>query len=99
MPTYYFFYLALLLILLFLGTRFFILKRHPLPFRLFAKGLQTENNGDFDEAIVIYENALFEVKKIRFHPILQMKIIEKLKLLNTVKKYKNDQHYIRKNDS
>lgn len=99
MPFYFFLYLLVLIVFLFLLVRSFILKRHPLPFQLFAKGLQTENNGNFDEATIIYENALCEVKKIRFHHVLQEKIIEKLKLLSSIKKYNKEQNFIRENDS
>lgn len=99
MPVYYLLYLFVLLVILLLLARFFIQKSNQLPIRLFRKGLQVENNGNFEEATIIYENALSEVKKTRFHHILQKKIIEKLKLLNSIKKYNKDQSFIRENDS
>lgn len=99
MPTYYFLYLFVLLVVLFLLARFFVLKSKPLPMQLFQKGLQTENNGHFDEATSIYENALYEVKKNRFHHLLKMTLIEKIKLLKQIKKYNKEQNFIRKEAS
>ena len=99
MPAYYFLYLFVLLVILFLLARFFFLKSKPLPMQLFLKGLQTENNGNFEEASVIYENALCEVKKVRFHHLLQKTLVEKLKLLEQIKKYNLEQDFVRENDS
>ena len=70
-----------------------------MPIQLFIKGLRTENSGNFDEATISYENALNEVKKIRFHHSLKNKIIEKLKVLRTIKTYKKDQNFVRENNS
>src|SRR5690349_13447147 len=97
MPTYYFLYLFILLAILFLFARFLVLKRKPLPMQLFMQGLKKENNGNFDKAIVIYENALYEVEKVRFHHLLQKTLIAKLKLLEQIRKYNEDQHFIREN--
>jgi len=99
MPVSYFFYLAILLVTLFLLTRYFFLKRNSLSTKLFIKALKAENNGHFEEATVLYEDALTEVKKVRFHLILKKKITEKLKVLLTVKQYTNCQGFIRKDDS
>ena len=95
MSAYYFLYLLILLVILFLLARFFVLKSKPLPMQLFLKGLQTENNGNFEEATAIYENALSEVKKVRFHHLLKKKLIEKIKLLKQIKKYNKEQNFIR----
>jgi hypothetical protein len=62
---------------------------------LFAKALKNENSGHYEEAVIIYENALSEAKKNRFHNSLKHKIIEKLKLLHTCIEYKNDHRSIR----
>ena len=99
MPFYYFVYLILLLGGLFLFVRYIIQRKTSLPTQLYIKGLRTENSGNFDEAVVSYENALYEVKKIRFHHNLENKIIEKLKVLRTMKTYKRDQNFIRENNS
>ena len=45
---------------------FLFLRRNPLSTQLFSQGLQTENNGHFEEATALYENALVEVKKSGF---------------------------------
>jgi hypothetical protein len=99
MPLYYFLYLIILLVAFFLLVRYIIQRRTSLPIKLFIKGLRTENSGKFDEATISYENALNEVKKSMFHHSLKNKIIEKLKVLRTIKKYKKDQNFIRENNS
>jgi hypothetical protein len=99
MPFYFFLYLSILLVILFLLARYFVLKRSPLSTQLFIQGLKAENNGRLEEASVLYENALVEVKKIRFHCIFRKKIVEKLKLLMMIKKNDNDQHFVRENNS
>ena len=45
------------------------------------------------------KNALCEVKKSRFDRYLKTKILEKLKLLQTLKTYKKDQVFVRKDYS
>ncbi len=99
MPLYYVVYLIILLAAFFLLVRYIIQRKTSLPIQLFIKGLRTENSGNFDEATISYENALNEVKKIRFHHSLKNKIIEKLKVLRTVKRYEKDQNFIRENNS
>ena len=100
MPLYYFVYLIILLAAFFLLVRYIINQRKTsLPVQLFIKGLRTENSGNFDEAAISYENALCEVKKIRFHHNLKSKIIGRLKVLRTIKTYKRDQNFIRENNS
>jgi hypothetical protein len=74
---------------------FFILRRKNIPVELFIEALRNENNGHFEQAVITYETALNEVNKIRFHSTLKNKIIQKLKLLNTVIEYQNNQHFIR----
>ena len=99
MPLYYFVYLIILLAGFFLLVRYIIQRKTSLPIQLFIKGLRTENSGNFEEATISYENALNEVKKIRFHHSLKNKIIEKLKVLRTIKTYKKDQNFVRENNS
>lgn len=95
MPAYYFLYLFISLFILFLLARFFVPKSKPLPMQIFLKGRQTENNGNFDEATAIYENALCEVKKTRFHRPLKKTLTEKIKLLKQIEKYNKEQNFIR----
>jgi len=83
----------------FLLVRYIIQRKTSLPTQLYIKGLRTENSGNFDEAAISYENALCEVKKIRFHHNLKSKIIGRLKVLRTIKTYKRDQNFIRENNS
>ena len=64
------------------------LKKKNLSVELFVEALKHENDGHFDEAIINYENALSEVKKNRFHNYLKNIIIQKLKVLQTIIKYK-----------
>jgi hypothetical protein len=99
MPLYYFVYLIMLLGGFFLLVRYIYHKKTSLPSQLFLKGLRTENSGNFDEAVVSYENALYEVNKIRFHHNLKNKIIEKLKVLRTLKHIKGIRIFIRENNS
>ncbi len=99
MPVYYFIYLIMLLAGFFFLVRYIIQKKNSLPTQLFFKGLRTENSGNFDEATISYENALKEVKKVRFQHSLKNKIIEKLKVLRTIETYKKDQNFIREDNS
>jgi hypothetical protein len=71
------------------------LKKKDLPVELFVEGLRFENDGHFDEAIMNYENALSEVKKNRFHRDLEIRIIQKLKVLHTISEYRKNIQFIR----
>ena len=75
------------LLVIFIICSLFIKKKN-LPVELFVEGLKYENDGDFDEAMINYENALNEVKKNRFHHYLKNIIIQKLKVLEAIIKYK-----------
>ena len=70
-------------------------KKKNLPGELFAEGLKYENNGHFDEAIINYENALAEVEKNRFHNTLKNRIIQKIKVLQTIIEYQKSLHFTR----
>ncbi|MGE5521485.1 MAG: hypothetical protein ACM3VS_16285 [Candidatus Dadabacteria bacterium] len=63
------------------------------------KGIKAENDGNFEEATHIYNRALAQVNKNRFHRKLESQIIEKLKVLQNVAIYKRDQAFIRVNNS
>lgn len=75
--------------------RSLFLKKKNLPVELFVEGLKYENNGHFDEAIINYENALAEVKKNRFHNNLKNRIIQKLKVLQTIIEYQKSLQFTR----
>jgi hypothetical protein len=83
------------LFLIILLIRFFVLRKKNISVELYIEALRNENNGHFEAAVITYETALNEVKKIRFHSSLKNKIIQKLKLLHTVVEYNNNLHFIR----
>ena len=65
----------------------FINRKKNIPRELYAEGLRNENSGDFKAALQNYERALSEAGKMGFPNNLKNKIIEKLKVLNTVLEY------------
>lgn len=75
--------------------RSLFLKKKNLPVELFVEGLKYENNGHFNEAIINYENALAEVKKNRFRNHLKNRIIQKLKVLQTIIEYQKSLQFTR----
>jgi len=70
--------------------RYFSSREKNIPIQLYFDALKDENSGNFEEAIITYENALIEVKKIKYNNTLKNKIVEKLKLLHTVIDYNNN---------
>lgn len=99
MSVYYLLYITAALALLFWVIRFLLYKSQPLPVHLYNKGLQAENDGKFYEATAIYENALQELKKFRFHKMLKKALVEKIKLLKQINKHGIDQKFVRSNNS
>ena len=99
MPVYFFIYLTIIVGIFFLLARYFVLRRKSPALFLFISASKAENCGNYHEAIILYEKALSEVQKTRFHQNLKIKIIEKLKVLHTVEIYNNDQAFVRKNNS
>jgi len=96
MPFYYYFIVFLMLLLFLLLIRFYIRRKMDFSVELFSVALKNENSGDFEEAIVNYENALLEVKKSRFfNNSLEARIIEKLKVLHTAIDYKRSFHLVK----
>jgi hypothetical protein len=95
MPFYNYFLLIIVLSLIILSVRFFVLRRENISLELYVEALRNENSGYFEVALINYEAALDEVKKIRFHSILKNRIIEKLKLLHTIIEYNNNLHLMR----
>lgn len=90
MPFYYYLFLLIILSIIIFLIRSFILRRKNIPSTLYAEALKNENNGHFPAAEIIYKNALQEIKKVRFQKNLQIKIIEKLKVLHTVIEYEKN---------
>jgi hypothetical protein len=86
---------ALLLTIFF--VRLFIYKKQNIPARSFSAGLQNENNGEYEEALINYEIALSEINKSKHNNTLRIKIIEKIKVLHTVVQYEKNLFYLNKN--
>ena len=95
MQLYYYLFPAVTLLLVASFVRFVILKKKNITVKLFSLALKNENNGRLEEAVTSYECALVEVKKIRFHSVLQKKITEKLKVLNTMIEYDRNCQFMR----
>jgi hypothetical protein len=72
-----------------------LIKKKNLPVKLFIEAQKNENDGYFEEAVIVYESALNEVKKTRFHGGLKNKIVDKLKVLHTTIEYRNNLRFIR----
>ncbi|MFL5746343.1 MAG: hypothetical protein ACJ751_16830 [Niastella sp.] len=89
----YVFFIVAGISILFILIRFLIVQKKNIPAELFARALQDENSGHFKEAIITYESALDEVKKIKFNTTLKKKIIEKIKLMHTVIEYQNSHRF------
>ena len=94
MHTYYYIIALIALAIIITLIRSVKLQRKNTPVRLFVEALRNENDGHFEAAVITYETALEEVKKIRFHGGLKNKIIQKLKVLHTNIDYKNSFHII-----
>lgn len=90
MPFYYYFLLFIMLSIIFLVCRPLFLRKRNISVELFSRALRNENSGLFEEAVIDYECALQEVKKIKFHKKLKNKIIDKLRVLHTFIEYKNN---------
>lgn len=93
MPLYYYLLILVVLSILFLVIRFWIMRQKNISVELFARALQEENSGHYEEAVVNYESALKEVIKIRYHGNLKNKIVEKIRLMRTVIDYQKSNRY------
>jgi len=87
--------LFMIVIIITLVITSMLIKRKNLPVRLFIEAQKNENDGYFEEAVITYECALDEAKKIRFHGGLKNKIIDKIKVLHTAIDYKNNLRFTR----
>lgn len=92
-------YLMILLALCFMTVRYFVLRRKSPAMLFFLDAIKAENKGNYQGAVDAYEDALCAAKKARLDHYLKIKIVEKLKLLQTIKTYKNDQNFVRKDNS
>lgn len=93
MAYYYYILIIILLSFLFLVVRFFLRKEKNLSDELFAEALRSENDGHFEEAVIIYQTALDESVKANSNKVLKNKIIEKIKLLHTVIEYNKSANF------
>jgi hypothetical protein len=75
------------------------MRRKNLAMELFAEALGNENDGNYTLALELYENALKEVKKIKFHKSLKEKIEHKIKVLHTVMAYNQNLAFVRHSQS
>jgi len=91
----YLVYLILLLSASFLLLRYFIQKRFSSTTQLYNKALRVENLGNYEEALLSYENALKEVKKFKFNRRLENKIVDKISVLRTTSDYLASQKFVR----
>ena len=89
MPLYYYLLFIFLILAIWL-IGMLILKKRDVSYELFVEALKRENSGHLEEAAITYESALKEVKKGRFQNGLEKRIIEKLKMLNTVIQYERN---------
>lgn len=76
-----------MLFLLFVLIRSYIFSRKSIPAELFATALKAENSGKYPEAIAGYQTALTESRKSKMNRPLADKILEKIKILNSVIAY------------
>ena len=96
MLFYYYIYLLIALTGLFLLIKFLVARKKNIPVEFYFAALKNENNGFYEEAVINYEKALTEAKKkSRYHQLLKIKIIEKIKVLHTVIDYQNSARLVR----
>jgi hypothetical protein len=92
----YYVLLPLLSLAIVLIIRFFIRKRRNQPVELYLEALRVENSGNYLSALIMYESALGEAKKNKYNDnVLEEKIREKLRVLQTMIDYENS--FIQKN--
>jgi len=90
MPLYYYILFVISLAIILVLVRYYLFTKNNIPVQLFAKGLENENSGYYQAAVVSYESALQEVKKKKYHNSqLEDKIVGKLKVLKTMIEYEN----------
>jgi hypothetical protein len=95
MLFYYYIYVLIGLTGIFLLIKFLVARKKDIPVEFFVAALKDENDGYYEEAVITYEKALTEAKKSRFHNMLKIKIIEKIKVLHTIIEYQNNNRFAR----
>jgi hypothetical protein len=96
MTLYQLFPFMMILVIIITIVSTVALRGKTIPVKLFFEAVKNENKGDFEAAIISYENALNEVKKGKLHDSnLENKIIEKIKVLHTAIDYQNNLQYTR----
>ena len=98
MLFYYYIYLLIALTGIFLLIKFLVARKKNIPVEFYFAALKNENNGFYEEAVINYEKALTEAKKSRYHQLLKVKIIEKIKVLHTVIDYQNSARLVRQQE-
>ena len=99
MPGFYLIYLMILLALCLMMVVYFVRRKKSPAMLFFLDAIKAENKGNYKGAVDAYEDALCAAKKARLDRYLKVKIVEKLKLLQTIKTYKSDQNFVRKDNS
>lgn len=96
MTLFYYFFLPVILLIILFSIRVYITRKKNIPAALYVEALRNENSGQLEAAVINYENALHEVKKVRFPDTrLRNKIVDRLKVLHTIIEYNNSFHFIR----
>jgi hypothetical protein len=65
-------------------------KKKSIPVNLYFEALRKENMGEFEVAERVYQSALEQVGKYRFHEDLKLKIEEKIRLMHTLMEYERN---------
>ena len=89
MSSYYYYFLVLLLPIAFILARLLLKRKKDASSELYAAALKKENNGNYAEALVMYEMAYKEIKSSRFQTEFKEKIVGKLKVLHTIIAYQD----------
>jgi PDZ domain-containing secreted protein len=92
MPFYSYAILILFIILIFLVVLFYFSKKKNTSELLYMEGVREENLGHLKLAVIAYKKALLQTDHFRFQATLKSKIINKIKVLQTVIKYEASFH-------
>ena len=78
---------SILIIIILLIGKFIIQKNRQSSVSLYIKALKDENSGDIDAALANYKSAYEEAAKTRFQENMKQRIINKMKVLHSLKGY------------
>ena len=95
MPLYIYLTFITLAVFTLYGIRLFVQYQAYIPTILFIEGLNEENNGRYEEALISYQSALVKLSRIGGRGKIKKRIIEKERLMHTIIKYESSRHYIR----